>query len=89
MNTFKTKILYGDFICKVTHYRPYVPAKLSGPMEDAEESIPSEFECTIHNLDGSYNKEMTEYVECNSDESARLQDEYEAAVLADKHGKDF
>lgn len=85
MSDFTTKLHGIKCICRVKQYRPYVPANLSGPMEDATPEEPAEFEYDILNLDGT----PTDEVEVSEQEEGRLQDEYEAHVTAIKRGLDF
>jgi len=84
---FKTKIMGFDCYVDVIHYSPFKPAKLTGAMEDAEEAIPAEFDYSIYDMDGTYWLELEDSV--TEQDEIRLIEEYEAAVLADKYGKDF
>lgn len=89
MNTFSTTVNGIECLCRVTHYRPYVPAKKDGWAENWEEEIPAEFGFEITDARGTPLPHLTGFA--FEDEAAfnRLQDEYEAAILADKHGKEF
>jgi hypothetical protein len=87
MKIFDTHI--GGIVCQcqVTHYHPAVPAKLDGAMEDAVEAMPSEFEFEI--LDRCGHPAPTLREMATLADVGRLQDEYEAFITAEKHGKDF
>lgn len=88
MSDFKTKVQGQDVICRVTHYKPYVPPRnMGGAMEDAEESMDSEFEFELHypTMGRATGLELC----ISMSEIDRLQDEYEAHVTAIKHGLDF
>lgn len=71
----------------VTHYLPAEPAITSGPMENAEEGIPAEFEWTPLHGAGDPWPELKDLAS-DADED-RLFDEFEAYLLALKHDKDF
>lgn len=83
---FATQIAGEPCLVRVTHYRPYVPAKLSGAMEDAVEELPLEFEYEVLDLN---HKPWPDQSMVPDEVEERLIAEYEAAVTADKHGKDF
>jgi hypothetical protein len=85
MTDFTTTINGIKCICRVTSYRPYVPAKISGPPEDCYPEEPAEFEFDIINLDGT---PAVDYWLNDGDEE-RLMDEYELQVTAIKHGLDI
>lgn len=89
MNSFSTTVNGIDCLCRVFHYRPYVPAKKFGWAENWEEEIPSEFSFTITDARGTPLPFLAAFALEDDATFNRLQDEYEAAVLADKHGKDF
>jgi hypothetical protein len=84
---FVTKINGVPYKIKVLHYVPARPNKLSGAMEDAEEGYPAEFEYLVLSMDNQIDYELNTNV--TAEEEDRLIDEYEAAILADKYGKDF
>ena len=69
----------------VTHYLPAEPAILSGPMEDAVEGVPPEFEFTA--LKTGTNEVLE--VEISDADGDRVFDEFEAYLLASKHGVDY
>lgn len=72
--------------CRVAYYRPYIPAKVSGPPEDCYPAEASEFEFELlvnGQPDLALEDQMTE------DDMQKLQDEYEAIVTANKHGYDY
>lgn len=87
MTTFDTHIDGIECQCEVTHYRPEIPANCFAPMEMREEAIPSEFEFKI--LDRCGNPAPTLQAIATQADIERLQDEFEAAFTAHKHGKDF
>ncbi len=80
---FETKINGVTCFCRVDHYRPGRPDKVSGPMEDAEEGYDEEFSYTIldHNkaVDTSLMSQLT------ADDHDRLLEEYYVTVLEQKH----
>jgi hypothetical protein len=84
MSDFTTTLHGIKCICRVKHYRPYVPARISGPPEDCYPEESAEFEYEILNLDGT-----SADVDVDSSDEDRLQDEYEAHVTAIKNGLDF
>ena len=86
MKSFETQINGIACRCKVLFYRPHQPARLAGAMEDAEEAIPSEFQFALYVGDTPtpHLEEMATLADID-----RLQDEYEAFVLAEKHEKEF
>jgi hypothetical protein len=86
---FSTTVNGMECLCRVTHYRPYVSARCVVPIDDSEEAIPSEFEFIITDTRGTPLPHLTGFAQADEPTFDRLQDEYEAAVLADKHGKDF
>jgi hypothetical protein len=69
----------------VTHYLPHQPAILSGPMEDAVEEVPAEFEFTAY-ITGTNDVLEVDISDADAD---RVFDEFEAFLLASKHYKDF
>ena len=69
----------------VTHYLPAQPAITFGPMEDAVEGIPAEFEFTA--LKTETDEVMD--VEISDADGDRVFDEFEAHLLALKYDKDF
>ncbi len=71
----------------VTHYLPAEPAITSGPMEDAEEACPAEFEYQVYYPSGLH-AQLLESTITQADED-RIFDEFEAYLLALKHDKDF
>jgi hypothetical protein len=85
---FQTTVDDLPCFCKVIHYRPFIPANKTGWAENWEEEIPSEFEYQIYDPDGTIWDGVRLAFISDADED-RLQDEYEAAVMADKHGKEF
>lgn len=88
MSDFNTQVNGTPCICRVTHYSPYQPPRgMHGPMEDAEEEIPSEFEFELLYPGGLRAIALEESL--GQSDIDRLQDEYEASILAIKHGKDF
>lgn len=89
MNVFSTTVNGVDCLCRVTHYQPYVPARTLVPIDDSEEAIPSEFSFEITDTRGTLLPHLTGFAVQDEETFDRLQDEYEAAVLADKYGKDF
>lgn len=87
MFTFDTQVNDTPCRCMVLFYRPHVPAKLYGAMEDAEEDIPSEFQYALFDFEDNALPDLEAQATPADDE--RLQDEYEAAYTAAKHGKEF
>lgn len=87
MATFATTINNVPCICQVTRYTPAVPARLTGPMEDAVEAIPAEFDYTILDLNHQPAPELEQQV--SAADEYRLQDEYEAYITAGKYDVDF
>lgn len=71
----------------VTHYLPAEPAITSGPMEDAVEGSPAEFEWMPLHAIGDPWPELKELAS-DADED-RIFDEFEAYLLASKHGVDY
>lgn len=71
----------------VTHYLPAEPDIISGPMEDAVEGSPAEFEWMPVHVIGDPWPELKELA-TDADED-RIFDEFEAYLLALKHDKDF
>lgn len=81
---FPTTIQGVACIILVTHYLPAEPSITSGPMEDAEEGIPAEFEFTIPIEGNSETPEVLSEL-LTDDELNRIFDEFEAYLLASKH----
>lgn len=82
---FRSGVAGVDCDILVTHYLPAEPAILSGPMEDAVEGVPPEFEFTALKTGSN---EVLE-VEISDADGDRVFDEFEAYLLALKHDKDF
>lgn len=80
---FDTKVAGIPCQCKVTHYRAGKSAYLSGPMEDAREAEPEEFEYEILDSKGKLapwlSKKLTEA------DTERLLEEFHITVLEHKH----
>lgn len=85
MTDFNTTLHGLKCICRVTHYRPHVPGRISGPPEDCYPAEEAEFEYTILNIDGTPAPD----VDVSDDDWSRLIDEYEAHITSIKHGMDF
>lgn len=83
--TFSSQIDDEPCDILVTWYLPYIPAHLHGPMEEAVEDIPPEFEFSV------FKKGTKErfFVTPSSKDRDRIFDEFEAYLLASKHDKDF
>lgn len=73
------------YVVEVTHYIPAISAKTSGPMEDAVEGSPAEFEYTI--FDDTGLKKLD--IEVSPDEDARLFAEFEVYLASVKWIKEF
>jgi hypothetical protein len=89
MSDFNTKVQGIPCVCRVTHYRPAVPGRISGPPEDCYPDEPSEFEFELLNTSGKGAPMFWLQKKVTDEDEARLQDEYEAHVTAIKHGMDF
>lgn len=87
MPTFDTQIEGTPCRCEVLYYRPYIPAKVSGPPEDCYPAEASEFEFQILDMEGNLAPALED--KCTDEVMQRLQDEYEAMVTAHKHGYDY
>lgn len=83
--SFKSNVEGIECTIRVTHYLPAEPAITSGPMENAEEAIPAEFEFEARDL--AFDQLLD--IEISDEEADRIFDEFEAYLLAQKHGKDF
>lgn len=73
--------------CKVIHYKPFVPPRLGAPYYLSEERVPSEFTFVLLDRCGHPAPALQEIV--TDEDEQRLQDEYEATIMANKHGRDF
>lgn len=88
MTDFTTKIDGVEVTCRVTHYSPYQPARgMTGPMEDAEEDIPSEFEFELYDKNGQRLQDIEEAL--GDKDVERLQDEFELLLTTIRNGLDF
>lgn len=81
----KTTIQGVACVILVTHYLPAEPSITSGPMEDAEEGVPAEFE---YYVEQSLSAPIVT-LPLSQEEEDRIFDEFEAYLLALKHDKDF
>lgn len=81
----KTTIQGVACVILVTHYLPAEPSITSGPMEDAEEGVPAEFEYYVE----QYLSDPIVTLPLSQEEEDRIFDEFEAYLLALKHDKDF
>jgi hypothetical protein len=84
--TFRSGVAGVECDILVTHYLPSEPDNISGPMEDAVEGVPAEFEFTVM-TNGSEDIALRDRM-TRADEE-RLLDEFEVYLLALKHDKDF
>jgi hypothetical protein len=89
MTDFATKVRGIPCVCRVTHYRPFVPGRISGPPEDCYPSEGAEFEFELLKANGKGKPMLWLQEKMTDDDINQLQDEYEAAVTAIKHGLDF
>lgn len=85
MNTFRTQINGVPCICRVTHYKRGIPGCFMPNWEDSVEAVPSEFEFEILDLNYQPNYQLC----FDKADEERLQDEFEAFILAEKYGKEF
>lgn len=80
---FDTKVAGIPCICRVDHYRPAVPDRLTGRWEDAEQGSDEEFEFSILDRRGRpaawLERKLTDK------DRERLAEEWEATVLEYKH----
>jgi hypothetical protein len=83
MVTFETKINDIPCYCRVDHYSPGRPDKVSGPMEDAEEGYDEEFSYTI--LDHRKIKAPWLEKQMTEEDVDRLLEEYHVTRLEFKH----
>ena len=82
MSDFNTVVNGIECVCRVVHYRPFVPASKDAP------HMSSKFEFQL--LDETKSLHYVSLETSVSDEDIeRLQDEYEALVIAIKHGMDY
>lgn len=82
---FRSGVAGVDCDILVTHYLPAISAITSGPMEDAVEGSPAEFEFTTFKIDS----DRVLDVEISDADGDRVFDEFEAYLLASKHGVDY
>lgn len=84
--TFRSGVAGVECDILVTHYLPSEPDITTGPIEDAVEGVPAEFEFTVM-TNGSKDTALQDRM-TRADEE-RLLDEFEAYLLALKYDKDF
>lgn len=80
---FKTKINDIACYCRVSHYSPALPDKVSGPVEDAEEGCDEEFEYTM--LDHRYIIAPWLQKQVTDEDHERLIHEYLCTLAEQKH----
>ena len=80
---FKTKVNHIPCYCRVDHYAPFVPDKLSGAFEDSELGSDEEFEFTI--LDHRYIIAPWLQKQLMDADYERLLEEFHVTQLEHKH----
>lgn len=80
---FKTSINGIPCFCRVDRYSPGAPAKLGGPMEDADPGYDEEMDYTI--LDQHYRIATWLQKQVTDQDDERLREEYHCTLLEQKY----
>lgn len=80
---FDTRVHGIPCLCRVTHFRPYEPADLSGHPDNATAPIGSEFEYQILDKRGRYAPWLERYL--TSQDNTRLEEEFLLEVRAEDY----